>query len=361
MGRAEEVHPSQDSIPICLITRVSSPKDSQKTSLVNQKERLAAYVAAEFSSVATRLVWNERVASGLNFSHPKLVELFQLILNGSLDNGYILSCFKDRILRFGHEVVELLCKQHNIEVRYIDQLDSRTENEELTEDLLSVLTHYTAKASGNKTRKLYAVQIDEATASLIFDLRNQKVSLREIADRLKQEGKHLDRNGRPLSYQVIFKFLKRHGGIRRKLLRMKAGADISPATSPVGDSLNAFVAAHVLKNELQPNGKPVFTVFKTFYSAYEAFCDQHSLIAHSRNVLPKMLRSNGFKLVTRRGYLGLYAALRVPDAKLCIEKSRLRKTQPPEIAGNRRAFAKYGCATKSFSSTVLGQHARKQS
>jgi predicted site-specific integrase-resolvase len=60
-------------------------------------------------------------------------------------------------------VVELLCKQHNIEVRYIDQLDAKTENEELTEDLLSVLTHYTAKASGSKTRKLYAVQIDEAT------------------------------------------------------------------------------------------------------------------------------------------------------------------------------------------------------
>ena len=297
-------------MPICLVTRVSTPKDSQRTSLVNQKERLAAYVAEQFGNVKTRLYWSERVASGLNFSHVKLVELFQLILSGSLDNGYILACFKDRILRFGHEVVELLCRQHNIEVRYIDQLDAKTESSELTEDLLSVLTHYTAKASGQKTRKLYGVQIDEATASLIFDWRNQKLSTHRIAAKLKQENQPLDANGRPITHTVLYKFLKRHGSVGRKLLRMKSGADTSLAV-PVGDSLTAFIAERVLRVEVNPqSGKPVFTLFKTFYAAYDAYCDQHALIAHSRYAVPKHLRDAGFRLKQRRGYLGLYAAIR---------------------------------------------------
>src|SRR4029450_5996197 len=95
---------------------------------------------------------------------------------------------------------------------------------------------------------------------------------------------------------------------------LPSGEHHSRAT-PVGDSLVAFISQCVLKNEVGPNGKPVFTVFKTFYTAYDAFCDEYGLIAHSRYVLPKMLRSSGFTLKTRRGYLGIYAAVR-SDAKL---------------------------------------------
>jgi hypothetical protein len=228
--------------------------------------------------------------------------------------------------------VELLCKQHNIEVRYIDQLDAKTESSELTEDLLSVLTHYTAKASGQKTRKLYGVQISEDVASLIFDWRSQKLSTHRIAAKLKQENKHLDANGRPITHTVLYKFLKRNGSVGRKLLRMKAGAETSSAT-PVGDSLVAFTSQCVLKNELGPNGKPAFTRFTVFYNAYDAFCDQHGLIAHSRYVVPKHLRNSGFKLVTRRGYLGIYAAMRsdaklsgVAEAQICQDFSGLHGT-----------------------------------
>ena len=201
-----------------------------------------------------------------------------------------MCCFKDRLCRYGWELFERLCQLHGIQLRFIDELDRKSDTEELQQDLLAVLTSFTARANGSKTRKLYGVQIDEATASLIFDWRSQKLSTHRIAAKLKQENKHLDANGRPITHTVLYKFLKRHGSVGRKLAQLGTRNGDASSAPPVGDSLMAFLAERVLRNEVGPNGKPAFTRFTVFYNAYDAFCDQHALIAHSRYVVPKHLR-----------------------------------------------------------------------
>ena len=292
------------------MVRVSTSKDSQKTSLVNQKQRLLDYVKEQFGEVKTEVFLNERTASGLNLSHPKVIELIDLILSGKLDNGHLLCCFKDRLCRYGWEVFERLCQLRNIQLRYVDELDRKTESEELQQDLLAVLTTFTARANGGKVRTLYAVQVNEEQTSLIFQLHSQKYGVKSIAAELKQQGKHLDQNGRELRSHIIYKFLRKHGRVVRKLDKLTAANDGAPLPCSEGlDSFSRFAGERLLREETD-HGKPVFTPFKQIYADYAAFCSSSGLLTLPKNTVSTNMKAAGYRLRLRNGYLMVYAAIR---------------------------------------------------
>ena len=71
--------------------------------------------------------------------------------------------YKDRLLRFGFELVEYIASLYNCDIEIIDNTE-RSEQQELVEDLVQIITVFSCKLQGkraNKARKLVKELIEE--------------------------------------------------------------------------------------------------------------------------------------------------------------------------------------------------------
>lgn len=101
----------------------------------------------------------EDIGSGLNYNKKGLIELIKLIESNQIER--IVLNYKDRLLRFGSEIIFEICKYHNVEIVIINDDEAKTYEEELVEDVLSVITVFSAKLYGAKSHKNKAV-VDNA-------------------------------------------------------------------------------------------------------------------------------------------------------------------------------------------------------
>jgi putative resolvase len=60
---------------------------------------------------------------------------------------------KDRLLRFGAELIFALCEAKHIEVVIINQGDEVSFEEELAQDVLEIITVFSARLYGSRSRK----------------------------------------------------------------------------------------------------------------------------------------------------------------------------------------------------------------
>ena len=71
--------------------------------------------------------------------------------------------YKDRLLRFGFELVEYMASLYNCEIEIIDYTE-KSEQQELVEDLVQIITVFSCRLQGkraNKARKLVQELIRE--------------------------------------------------------------------------------------------------------------------------------------------------------------------------------------------------------
>lgn len=71
--------------------------------------------------------------------------------------------YKDRLLRFGFELVEYIASLYNCDIEIIDNTE-KSEQQELVEDLVQIITVFNCKLQGkraNKARKLVKELIEE--------------------------------------------------------------------------------------------------------------------------------------------------------------------------------------------------------
>ena len=90
------------------------------------------------------------VGSGINYHNKGLIELIKLINDNSVDKVVIL--YKDRLLRFGAELVEEFAALHNCKIEIIDHAE-KTEQQELVEDLIQIITVFSCKLQGKRAHK----------------------------------------------------------------------------------------------------------------------------------------------------------------------------------------------------------------
>lgn len=90
------------------------------------------------------------IGSGLNYNKKGIKQLIELIESDSIDR--LVISYKDRLLRFGSEILFQLCDYHNVEVVIINSMDNTFENE-LVDDVLSIITVYSAKLYGERSHK----------------------------------------------------------------------------------------------------------------------------------------------------------------------------------------------------------------
>lgn len=128
--------------------RVSSNK--QKDDLERQIENVKTYMIAKgysFDIISD-------IGSGINYNKKGLNQLVELIITWQVERIVVL--YKDRLLRLGFELIENLCNQFNTVIEIIDNTE-KTEEQELVEDLIQIVTVFSCRLQGkmaNKTKKM---------------------------------------------------------------------------------------------------------------------------------------------------------------------------------------------------------------
>ena len=126
-------------------TRVSSKK--QKDDLERQKENIEKYLNEKYEHYEII----EDIGSGINYNKPGLLKLIEKINKKEVD--VIVVLYKDRLLRFGFELVEHFASLNNVKIEVLNKID-KTQDEELVEDLLEIISDTQKKLTGNNKKQI---------------------------------------------------------------------------------------------------------------------------------------------------------------------------------------------------------------
>lgn len=136
---------ANESAPTVCYARVSS--HDQKTDLDRQHAMLEAYCSAKG--------WRSEVirdlGSGMNYRKRGLQRLLEVILRRQTRR--LVLTHKDRLLRFGAELVFALCELQGIEIVVIHQGEQPSFEEELAQDVLEIITVFSARLYGARSHK----------------------------------------------------------------------------------------------------------------------------------------------------------------------------------------------------------------
>ena len=139
--------------------RVSSKK--QLDDLERQVDNIKEYISSKYESFD--IITD--VGSGINYNKPGLLKLIEKINKKEVD--LIVVLYKDRLLRFGFELVEHFAKLNNVSIEVLESKMDKTQDQELVEDLVQIITVFSSKIQGkrkSKTREImneFAQKIQE--------------------------------------------------------------------------------------------------------------------------------------------------------------------------------------------------------
>ncbi|MCD8512054.1 MAG: IS607 family transposase [Nitrincola sp.] len=125
--------------------RVSS--HDQKADLERQKQVLELYCASQGWTFEVM----SDLGSGINYNKKGLKALIQAIIDN--DVGRLVITHKDRLLRFGAELIFSICEAKQVEVVIINQGEDSTFEEDLAKDVLEIITVFSARLYGSRSRK----------------------------------------------------------------------------------------------------------------------------------------------------------------------------------------------------------------
>ena len=125
--------------------RVSSKKQSDD--LERQVENIKRYMSSKYESYD--IITD--IGSGINYYKKGLLSLIEKINKKEVDVIVIL--YKDRLLRFGFELVEHFAKLNNVKIEIIDNNLDKTQDQELVEDLVQIITVFSCKLQGKRKGK----------------------------------------------------------------------------------------------------------------------------------------------------------------------------------------------------------------
>ena len=131
--------------PTIAYARVSS--SDQKEDLERQHAVLEAF--CNKNGWQTEIIRD--LGSGMNYNKKGLGHLLELIVRGQMSR--LVITHKDRLLRFGAEIVFRICELKGIEVVIINKGEQPTFEEELTRDVMEIMTVFCAKLYGRRSHK----------------------------------------------------------------------------------------------------------------------------------------------------------------------------------------------------------------
>ena len=91
------------------------------------------------------------LGSGMNYRKKGLKRLLDGIVEDEV--GRLVLTHKDRLLRFGEELIFSLCRARQVEVVIINQGEDTNFEEELASDVLEIITVFSARLYGSRSHR----------------------------------------------------------------------------------------------------------------------------------------------------------------------------------------------------------------
>lgn len=121
----------------------------QKNDLITQNERLYDFALKNGYVISEQI---NDIKSGMNFNNRKgFIKLLTMVINHEIK--YIIIENKDRLVRFGFDLMIELCKQHGTTIIIMSDVENKSYEQEITDDLISIIHYYSMKSYSNR-RKL---------------------------------------------------------------------------------------------------------------------------------------------------------------------------------------------------------------
>lgn len=120
--------------------RVSSP--NQRPDLKNQRKCLEEFCKA--SGIAN-VDYLEEIGGGLNFNRPVFLEIIHEITVGRISK--LIVAHKDRLCRFGFELIKNLCDLNNCELLVVN-VEQLSPEQEMVQDLMTIIHCFSSRLYG---------------------------------------------------------------------------------------------------------------------------------------------------------------------------------------------------------------------
>jgi len=136
-----------------IYARVSSQRQQKDGNLERQKERLLKF--AKENNYEVVKVFQD-VASGINDKRKGFWKMLNFVKQEGIP--YVIVEFPDRLTRFGMHFVEKLLEEYGARLVVVEEKMSKDKMEELVEDLITIITSFTAKIYEARSQKFKKVK-----------------------------------------------------------------------------------------------------------------------------------------------------------------------------------------------------------
>lgn len=127
-----------------IYTRVSSKKQADDLS------RQIEYVRNKWPEYASYIPISD-IASGINFNRKGLSTILDAALQGII--GEVIVAHRDRLCRFGFDLIKLIIEKQGGKITVLDDERNKSSEQELSEDLLSIVHIYSCRQMGKRSYK----------------------------------------------------------------------------------------------------------------------------------------------------------------------------------------------------------------
>ena len=136
-----------------------------RVSTQNQKEQLKEQTQRIYDSCISRGIkldeQLEDINSGMSEDRPSFQKLMRMVVKNEVELVVIEN--KDRLIRFGYSTIESIFKYFGTKILVLnDTIENKTYEQELTEDLISIIHYFTMKSYSHR-RKLNKLRKDLET------------------------------------------------------------------------------------------------------------------------------------------------------------------------------------------------------
>jgi putative resolvase len=164
---------------IAIYARVSSNEQKQKGDL----ERQINFIKDNLGEGFLLIEILSDVGSGLNDKRKGLHKLMKLAKENEITD--IAIRYKDRLTRFGYGYLEEFFNSHSVTIHILDQEEEiKTAQEELADDLISIITSFSGKLYGLRSKK--HKELKEIAKESIMDVQNLSNQVEEPHNRSEE-------------------------------------------------------------------------------------------------------------------------------------------------------------------------------
>jgi len=133
--------------------RVSSQKQDKDGNLERQIERLLKW--AKENNYEVVKVFKD-VGSGINDNRKNFWKMIKYIKENNIP--YLIVEFHDRLTRFGLKYIKALLEEYGTKLIIVENKPTKDKMEELVEDLITIITSFTAKIYGARSQKFKKIK-----------------------------------------------------------------------------------------------------------------------------------------------------------------------------------------------------------